>query len=260
MPIVTSYPPGAPCWFELGTSDQTAAKAFYSSLLGWTISDSPMGPGQVYTIFNLDGKNAAAAYTLGPELKGVPPNWMVYFSTPDADAAAAKVTALGGAIKMGPFDVMEHGRMAVCADPTGAVFSLWQAKKHSGAAVVGELNSVCWSELATRDLPKAREFYTALLGWETYESTSGPGYTHIKVAGQDQGGMIEMDAQWEGIPPHWGIYFLVDDCDGVATKIKELGGRIRHGPFDAPNVGRIAMAADGQGAGFSIIKLTGMAA
>ena len=36
--------PGNFCWFELATSDQTAAKKFYGELFGWTANDAPMGP------------------------------------------------------------------------------------------------------------------------------------------------------------------------------------------------------------------------
>jgi predicted enzyme related to lactoylglutathione lyase len=65
-----------------------------------------------------------------------------------------------------------------------------------------------------------------------------------------------MDAQWEGIPSNWGIYFRVEDCDATAERVKELGGKVCHGPFDAPGVGRIAVLSDPQGAYFSVIKLT----
>jgi hypothetical protein len=65
-----------------------------------------------------------------------------------------------------------------------------------------------------------------------------------------------MDAQWQGMPPRWGIYFMVGDCDRVVDRAKGLGGRVQWGPFDAPGVGRMAMLADPQGASFSVIKLT----
>ena len=81
MPFVTEHPPGAPCWFELGTTDQAAAKNFYAQLFGWAPFDSPMGPGQYYTMFKLDGHVAAAAFTLPLDMvsQGVPPHWGVYF-------------------------------------------------------------------------------------------------------------------------------------------------------------------------------------
>src|SRR5581483_12029816 len=104
-------------------------KNFYGRLFGWQSHDSPMGPDDVYTIFRLDGRDAAAAYTLRADQKeqGVPPNWVLYVSVDNADASAARVPGLGGTILAGPFDVGDSGRMAVAGDPTGAVFCIWQA-------------------------------------------------------------------------------------------------------------------------------------
>ncbi len=216
-----------------------------------------MGPDQYYTMFQIGGRPVGAGYTLQPDMKaqGIPPHWGVYFATPDADASSAKIAELGGKVIHAPFDVMEFGRMAVCQDPTGAVFQLWQAKTHIGAQIINENNAVGWSELATRDVPKAVDFYTGVLGWETKAGQSMATYIEFKAGGEYRGGVMPMDDSWQGIPPHWGIYFVVADCDATAAKIKELGGAMRHGPFDAPGVGRIGICADPQGANFSIITL-----
>jgi uncharacterized protein len=61
MKIIEQNPPGSFCWIELGTTDQNAAKKFYGSLFGWGVSDSPIGPGEVYSIFRLQNQDAAAA-------------------------------------------------------------------------------------------------------------------------------------------------------------------------------------------------------
>jgi hypothetical protein len=258
MPVIEKYSQGSPCWFELGTTDQAGAKTFYTGLFGWSAADSPMGPDTFYTMMRLNGHSLGGAYTLDAEMRnqGVPPHWMVYFAVDDADASAAKVTELGGALICAPFDVRTYGRMATCKDPTGAVFSIWQPKDHKGAGVFGDRNVVGWAELATRDLAGAEAFYKALLGWQTKQSATSPAhYVEFGPGPQPMGGLLQMDAQWEGIPPHWGIYFMVDDCDAKAARITGLGGAVRFGPFDAPGVGRIAIVADPQGANFSIITL-----
>lgn len=249
-----AFPTGAPCWFELGTTDQEGAKIFYSELFGWTTVDSPMAPGETYTMFKKGGRDVGGGYKLMPSMleQGVPPHWMVYFATANADESAAKVDELGGMLMQGPFDVMDYGRMAVCQDPTGAMFSLWQPKTHVGSTAMGQEGTVCWSELVTRDVPRARRFYTDLFGWTTRGSMP---YIEFAAGGEDRGGMMAMDDKWEGIPPHWGIYFLVKDCDGAVSRAKELGGVVRVGPFDAPGVGRVAVMADPQGAGFQMITL-----
>lgn len=257
MAFVTEHPPGAPCWFELGTTDQASAKRFYTQLLGWEVFDFPLRPGQYYTMFKLDGHDAGAAYTLSPEMlgQGAPPQWNVYFATANADESAAKVPQLGGAVVQPPFDVMDVGRMSICKDPGGATFSLWQPKNHKGAGVIGQDNSVCWSELATWDTARARDFYAPLFGWETKGSANMPTYIEFKVAGAPRGGLLPMEKEWEGMPSQWGIYFQVADCDAAVEKARQLGATVRYGPFSAPGVGRMAALADPQGAGFSLITL-----
>ncbi len=257
MPIINEHPLGAPCWFELATSDPAAAKHFYTELFGWSVQDNPMGPNEVYTIYRLDGRDVGASYTLQPEMiqQGIPPNWGVYFATPDVEATAAKVAELGGTVVMKPFDVMENGRMALIQDPGHATFSLWQANAHKGVGVFNENNAVCWAELATWDTAKARDFYTGLFGWQTKGAASMATYIEYSVAGTPYGGLLPMDENWGKMPSFWAIYFKVADCDAAAAKVTALGGSARMPPFDAPGVGRIAAMVDPQGASFYLITL-----
>src|ERR1700704_1030751 len=115
MPTITQHAPGSFCWPELASSDQDAGKKFYSGLFGWTFKDNPISDGEMYTIFQLGGRDCAALYTMRPEMKkqGVPPHWGSYVAVANADEAAAKARQIGGTIIMEPFDVMENGRMAV---------------------------------------------------------------------------------------------------------------------------------------------------
>src|SRR2546425_5023173 len=122
MTYIDKHPAGSFCWIELATTDQKAAKDFYGSLFGWSPQDSPIGPNEFYTIFKLEGRDAAAGYTLRAEQReqGVLPHWMVYIAIDSADQAAGKAKELGGTVVVPPFDVMDLGRMAVIHDPTGA--------------------------------------------------------------------------------------------------------------------------------------------
>ena len=88
--------PGNFCWFELATSDQAAAKKFYGGLFGWTANDNPMPPHGYYTMFQLQGKNVGAAYTLMPDQtqQGVPPHWGTYVAVANVDGAMAKAKTL----------------------------------------------------------------------------------------------------------------------------------------------------------------------
>jgi predicted enzyme related to lactoylglutathione lyase len=57
-----------------------------------------------------------------------------------------------------------------------------------------------------------------------------------------------------GIPPHWSIFFGSEDVDADAAKVKALGGTVMAEPFDIP-VGRLAVVADPQGAGFNLFQM-----
>ena len=121
MAKIESYTPGSFCWAELATSDTESAKKVYTGMFDWTVVEHPTPQG-VYMIFQSDGNDAAAMHAGLPP--GVPPNWLVYFSVANVDESTAKVPSLGGKVVMGPFDVMDLGRMAVAQDPQGASFAL----------------------------------------------------------------------------------------------------------------------------------------
>jgi len=261
MPEVTSHAPGNFCWIELNTSDPGAAKKFYTGLFGWSAEDTPAGPDMVYTMLKINGLEVGAMCALQPDQKaqGVPPHWMSYVSVESADAAAEKATSLGGTVFAGPFDVMEHGRMAVIQDPQGAVFCVWQPKAHIGVKLAGDTGTFGWDELWTTDRKKAAEFYTGLFGWGAKEGDMGEQgiYTEWQNSGQSIGGMMEITPEMGPVPPNWLPYFMVDDVDATAEKTQSTGGKVMVPPTDIPNVGRFAVLGDPQGAMFAIIKLSG---
>ncbi len=260
---VSKHDPGMFCWVELGTTDQAAAKKFYSELFGWKINDVPMGPDSFYTMLQLNGREVAALYQLSAEQtqQGIPPNWLPYVCVESADDAANAIKTAGGTVMMDPFDVFDVGRMTVAQDPTGATFAVWQPRAHIGVGVKNENNSYCWAELGTRDTAKAEAFYTRVFDWEPQHKDFGPmKYTEFYLKGRVAegaavGGMYTMPPEMEGIPPHWAVYFAVDDCDAYAKKAKSLGANIIVPSTDIPGVGRFSTIADPQGAVFSIIKL-----
>ena len=242
---------------ELGTTDQNAAKKFYDELFGWTFDDMPMGPGAVYTMFKLDGKVAAAGYTLMADMlqMGIPPHWLIYIACADVDASAKRAAELGGTVLKGPFDVMDAGRMAVVRDPGGTVFALWQAKRNTGVEVKGVDGAFCWADLITQDSAKASEFYSKLLGWkfETSEHDTS-GYLHIKNGEQHIGGVPPAKFLPPNIPPHWQLYFQTANCDATVEKAKAAGAKVFFGPTSMEGVGRWAVLEDPQGAAFSVFQ------
>ena len=249
--------PGTFCWVELGTSDSNAAKNFYSQLFGWEYQDNPMGPDMVYTMIKFNGKDAGGLYKLSPDMveQGVPPHWLSYVLVTNADETVEKAKAAGATVLNGPFDVPNAGRMAVIKDPTDAVFAVWQPAEHKGAGIYNVPSSFTWNELGTRDTEKAREFYPEVFGWTT-EVMPGPmEYTIFKNGDRGNGGMYKITPEMGPIPPHWLVYFAVDDCDAKVQQVTELGGRVMKPAENIPSVGRFAILNDPQGAAFAIIKL-----
>ena len=252
---IDRHQPGTFCWFELATSDQDAAKEFYSNMFGWTPDDQPMGEGETYTMLKLRGRDVGALHKARP---GQPTAWGEYIAVTSADAAAEKAKSLGGNVVMPPFDVFEAGRMAVVQDPAGAFFSLWEAKLNPGVGLFAEPGAPCWSELATSDVEAAKTFYSGLFGWnlKTGSADSPMPYTEIHAGdGPPFGGMYPMPPQMQGVPPHWMPYFAVDDTDAFVTKATSNGASTIVPPTDIPDVGRFAVIRDPQGAVFAVIKI-----
>jgi uncharacterized protein len=258
MSVSTAHAAGTFCWPELNTSDVAAAKSFYASLFGWTSDDSPIPQGGVYTMLKMAGQDVGAMSGLREDQQkaGVPPHWGSYVAVTSADESATKAAALGGQVLAGPFDVMEAGRMAVIQDPVGAVFCLWEAKAHPGASLLNEVGSLAWTELYTTDTDKASTFYAGLFGWQPKPWTGPNPYTVFYFPGEERmaGGMLPITGDMQGMPPNWLPYFRVEDADRTAAKAKELGGNVFVPPM-LPNVGRLSIISDPQGAMFAVIRL-----
>jgi predicted enzyme related to lactoylglutathione lyase len=197
---------------------------------------------------------------------GQPQMWMTYVSVEDAEAAAAKVSAAGGAVLAPPMDVMDLGKMAVFTDSTGAVFGVWQPGTFFGAARVNEPGAFCWNELGTRDVEAAKAFYGEVFGWTANElkiertEAGGPGpdvYIEWKLDGKDVGGMMDISGMLpEEASAHWLVYFAVTDADAAVEKVTAAGGEVRLSPVDIP-AGRFAVVTepDAEPGVFAVIQL-----
>jgi uncharacterized protein len=255
MTNIDKHPAGAFSWIELATTDQSGAKNFYTSLFGWSVTEFPIGPQDVYTIFRQQDREAAAGYTMRPDerAQGIPSHWNLYVTVDNADQAASKAAELGGKVLQPAFDVMDAGRMAVVQDPTGAVLMVWQAKKSTGIRINGVDGTFCWADLSTPDPEVAAKFYSSLFGWTTMKGEKD-GYIHIKNGEDFIGGIPPAAHRKPGVPPHWLVYFYVSDVEGTAAKAKELGATVYMPPRAMENVGTISILADPQGAVFAIFK------
>ena len=250
----TRYEPGTFCWVGLATSDPASATAFYTGLFGWHAEDFEAGAAGTYTTLRRGGGDVAILYMQQPEARaaGAPPHWTSYISVEDAEATAARADQLGGAaVFREPFDVLDAGRVAAIRDPTGAIVSLWQPRQRIGATLVNEVGALCWNELVTTDVERAKSFFGELLGWE-YE-TADSGYASIINAGRDNGGMRAQTERERGTPPSWLPYFTVESADAAARQAEQLGGRTLL-PNTEIHIGRFALIADRQAAAFAVFE------
>jgi uncharacterized protein len=246
-----SHEPGTFCWVDLSTSDAEGAKAFYGELLGWEFEDSEIPGGGVYTMCHVQG-DAVAAIVQQDEQPG---HWNNYVTVVSADETAAKARQLGANVFEEPFDVMEAGRMAVFADPSGAMLCVWQPQAHIGARRVNDPGCMTWNELQTRDPQATAAFYAELFGWEMEPQEDGGrlAYVVIKNADRANGGIMPVTEQHGDVPSYWLAYFTVASCDDAAEKAQELGGKVQAGPIE-PGAGRIAVLTDPQGAAFAVFE------
>jgi len=118
--------PGTLTWNELVTRDLEACLPFYGELLGWQWKDMPMHDGSLYKMCMVGGRpNGGVMEMTSDWPEHTPPHWAVYLQVEEVDASAARVKELGGQVLKEPWDVPTVGRIAVCQDPQGAVFSLF---------------------------------------------------------------------------------------------------------------------------------------
>jgi predicted enzyme related to lactoylglutathione lyase len=264
MPTKEKHEPGSFSWVELTTTDADSAKKFYGGLFGWTFEDNPVGPGMTYTMNKLGNHYASALFEMGPEMTamGIRPAWLSYVTVESADEAVKKAKAAGGKAMKEAFDVMDVGRMAVLQDPTGAVFAVWEPKKHIGAGIVNEPGALTWNELFTNNVDVAGKFYVDVFGWKTQAMDMGPMGTYTLFSkdgtkGTNRGGMMTLPPNMKGAPPNWLAYFLVQDCDASTKKAQDLGGKVLAPPMDIPgNIGRFSIVQDPQGAVFALFKMS----
>jgi predicted enzyme related to lactoylglutathione lyase len=252
---MTAYEPGTPSWVDVSAKDVKATAAFYSGLFGWEFQDAGPDAGG-YGMFTLGGKTVAG---IGPlQAEGQPPAWTTYVSTDSADAAVGRIQEAGGAVFMPPMDVMDAGRMAIAADPTGAVFGLWQPNLMKGADLVNDPGAFCWNELSTRDTSAAIGFYEKVFGWKGDTSAFGDTtYTEFKLNDRSVAGMMPMGDNFPAeVPANWLVYFTVTDCDAAVAAAQQAGGGVATPPMDI-HIGRFAVLTDPNGAVFAVIAMSG---
>ncbi|MEZ5239991.1 MAG: VOC family protein [Microthrixaceae bacterium] len=262
MTVVDKHANGVPSWTDLATPDPEGAKRFYGELFGWDFETNPTDtPGTDYIMAMKGGHPAAGIMLLSEEMAaaGMPPVWSTYVTVEDVEQTAQKVAPAGGNVLQPPMDVMDSGRMAVLADPSGATICAWQPLAHIGAEVINEHGAFTWAELMTPDPSAVESFYAGVFGWSANTMPMPEGeYTVFMVEGGNPQGIAgAMKPPMEGMPPSWGVYFAVDDAHATSAKASGLGATLMMEPTAMEGVGTLATMADPQGAAFSIMTPEG---
>jgi len=242
-------------WIDVMTTDSSVAIPFYTSVFGWTVEEVPSDGDGPYRFFVKDGVPAAGIGEMSDDMKehGVPSSWNSYIQVSDVDAVHARALELGAESVVPPMDVMDQGRMAAVADPSGATVSLWQSTAGMDEGTFNEPGRLTWNELVTRDPDAARSFYSDLLGWE-WDAMEMPQGSYWVIMNHERanGGVMRMTDEWpERVPSHWMVYIGSDDVDASAERVRTAGGTIQVEPMDIA-VGRFCVASDPTGAPFTI--------
>ena len=247
-------------WYELATSDQDAAEAFYRAVVGWNMADAGQ-PGIRYMILSAGDRGMGGLTALPAEAAqaGGRPGWLGYIGVPDTDGAAKRIVEAGGAIRYGPDDIPNVGRFAVVADPGGAVFMLLTPLPRQDAPPPADPTApglVSWHELySSIGQEAAFRFYSGQFGWETAELMDMGPMGKYRIFGADGvplGGMMDKP---ENVPGSaWSFYVNVDGLDAAVKRIEAHGGQVRMGPHEVPGGSWIVQALDPQGAAFALVS------
>lgn len=238
------------------TREPAAACEFFGALLGWTFSDMN-GMGYVVMV---DGQNMGGIFNVdGPNTPpGGRPHIGVMLKVEDTDKTVARIDSLGGRHKP-PFDVMQQGRMAVCFDPSGAEFDIWQPINMKGTVVDSTRHGApSWFSCISSDVVRNEQFYCDLFGWTAVTQQFAQGnYTTFSLAGRPVAGMISVDAipaHETAVHSHWGTYFTVDNVDAAADTARKLGANISVPLTTIPGFGRFCGLESPQGVPFYMIQ------
>lgn len=240
-------------WYEFNSTDPDAAGRFYAHAIGWTISDFSM-PGMPYSIFNAPDTGVGGLAQQGEE---TPRGWLGYVQVRNVDETVAAFQAEGGGVVAPAMDIPSVGRMAILADPGGAVLAVMTplSQERWTADTMARPGHCGWHELYARNGEAAFAFYAKVFGW-TESRTMDMGqygvYRIFATDGHDIGGMMTM---MPGSPaPLWNFYHQVDAIDAAAARAAEKGASVVMEPHQVPGGAWVVQMLDPEGCMFSMVS------
>ncbi len=112
--------------FELAADDVEKLASFYRGVFDWKIEKASMDGGEGMDYWLIDTGEGEG--TNGGMMKKTFPSQGIldYFAVESVEDFSKKVVSRGGTVVMGKQAVPKMGWFAVCMDPEGNAFALWE--------------------------------------------------------------------------------------------------------------------------------------
>ena len=121
------------------------------------------------------------------------------------------------------------------------------------AAKVG---SITWRDLTVEDAEQIRDFYKAVVGWESEDVDMG-GYSDFGMnmpGGECVAGICHARGENAQMPPQWMVYITVADLDESIRNCRQMGGKLRTQVRSMGSHGRFCVIEDPAGAVAALIE------
>ncbi len=249
-------------WYDLMTTDQSAAIDFYTKVIGWTTQawEGPIPDTIAYSMW-MQGETEMGGLMDQPEgarAMGAPPYWLPYIATDDVETTLERALELGATLLAAVTSIPHVGRFAILADPQGAVFGAFTPNDDPGQGPPPVIGEQSWHDLRADDHAAALAFYSDLFDWQVIDTMDmgpmGP-YVMYGQRGRAYGGVCDKPAT--APVASWLVYVRVADLDAAIATACELGGTLFHGPNVVPGGDRVAQLFDPQGAAFALHESNG---
>jgi predicted enzyme related to lactoylglutathione lyase len=252
-------------WMVINTSDPHGAASFYQRLFGWNTHDSPVG--RLLTTRTGRPVGTLLDHRQNTFAKKEPVNWLPFVRVTNVDSVIERVRQLGGKVWIEPYDV-GIARVALIRGVTREVIGLWQTPLDpSGSPLFTDPDAFGWLELVTPEPERAVAFYRGVFGWRIGDEG---GYTFVGNSNGQFAGIVKLEGDWEdyafmqalgrakggklNVPPHWMVFFTVDDCEAFVDEAEALGAYVMSRAEPLHTVGTFAVLRDPQGVYFSVLS------
>jgi predicted enzyme related to lactoylglutathione lyase len=252
--------PGKIVWHELITDTPKETQLFYTGLFGWKFESLP-DKGTNYLLIRHRGKLIGGMIDQNRlPTKADISQWVALLAVTDIAAATAVVSKSGGTVFTPPTSLGDRGKIAVVADPQGALFALLQTRDGDPADVdeIPPVGDFLWHELWTVEIDSAAAFYSKLAPYRMEHKRLGTveesvDYLVMNTNDRKRGGIRENP--FEGLPPIWVNYLRIanaEELDAILARVEPLGGEILVPAVRRPGGGSVAMIAGPSGAGVAL--------